>query len=103
MRKLAFAAGAAALLSLAAISVPAQAQPGGFYPPPPPHRGYIVAPAYVPPPPQWRGHGHERRWDDRRGRWDRDHDGVPNRYDRDRDGDGVPNRFDRRPDNPYRY
>ena len=36
------------------------------------------------------------------GRWDRDHDGVPNRYDRDRDGDGVPNRYDRRPDNPYR-
>ena len=36
--------------------------------------------------------------------WDRDGDGVPNRYDRvynprwDRDGDGVPNRYDR----PYR-
>ena len=34
-------------------------------------------------------------------RWDRDGDGVPNRYDRvynprwDRDGDGVPNRYDR--------
>ncbi|HEY1150291.1 MAG TPA: YXWGXW repeat-containing protein [Pseudoduganella sp.] len=33
---------------------------------------------------------------------DRDNDGIPNRYDRDRDGDGVPNRYDRRPDNPYR-
>ncbi len=33
---------------------------------------------------------------------DRDNDGVPNRFDRDRDGDGVPNRYDRRPDNPYR-
>jgi hypothetical protein len=33
---------------------------------------------------------------------DRDHDGIPNRYDRDRDGDGVPNRFDDRPNNPYR-
>ena len=33
---------------------------------------------------------------------DRDHDGVPNRYDRDRDGDGVPNRFDDHPNNPYR-
>ena len=37
---------------------------------------------------------------------DRDHDGVPNRYDRDRnrdrDGDSAPNRYDRRPDNPYR-
>lgn len=34
-------------------------------------------------------------------RWDRDGDGVPNRYDRvynppwDRDGDGIPNRHDR--------
>jgi hypothetical protein len=34
-------------------------------------------------------------------RWDRDGDGIPNRYDRvynprwDRDGDGVPNRYDR--------
>ena len=34
---------------------------------------------------------------------DRDHDGIPNRYDRDRDGDGVPNRYDRFPDNPRRY
>lgn len=101
MRKLAFIAGAAALLSLATATLPAQAHPGEFYPPAPRH-GYIVAPAYVPAPPQWRGH-HERRWDARRGRWDRDGDGVPNRYDRDRDGDGVPNRFDRRPDNPYRY
>ena len=33
---------------------------------------------------------------------DRDNDGVPNRYDRDRDGDGVPNRYDHRPDNPHR-
>jgi len=52
---------------------------------------------------------YDRGWDRDRyehhrgdGRWDRDHDGVPNRYDRDRDGDGVPNRYDRRPDNPYR-
>jgi hypothetical protein len=35
-------------------------------------------------------------------RWDRDGDGIPNRYDRvynpswDRDGDGIPNRYDRR-------
>jgi hypothetical protein len=37
-------------------------------------------------------------------RWDRDGDGIPNRYDRrynppwDRDGDGVPNRYDRHDD-----
>jgi hypothetical protein len=36
------------------------------------------------------------------GHRDEDRDGVPNRYDRDRDGDGVPNRYDNRPDNPYR-
>ena len=45
------------------------------------------------------------RWEDRDGRWhmqpggwDRDRDGISNRYDRDRDGDGVPNRYDRTPD-----
>jgi hypothetical protein len=36
------------------------------------------------------------------GRGDRDHDGVPNRFDRDRDGDGVPNRLDNHPNNPRR-
>ena len=36
------------------------------------------------------------------GHGDKDHDGVPNRYDRDRDGDGVSNRHDRHPDNPRR-
>ena len=45
---------------------------------------------------------HDNRYDHYRGRGDRDHDGVPNRYDRDRDGDGVPNRYDRHPDNPRR-
>ena len=34
--------------------------------------------------------------------YDRDRDGIPNRYDRDRDNDGVPNYADRRPNNPYR-
>ena len=38
----------------------------------------------------------------RRGWRDRDHDGVPNRYDRDRDGDGVPNRRDAYPGDPNR-
>jgi hypothetical protein len=48
---------------------------------------------------------HDNRGDHRGnggGHGDKDHDGVPNRYDRDRDGDGVPNRYDRRPDNPRR-
>jgi hypothetical protein len=40
-------------------------------------------------------------------RWDRDGDGIPNRYDRvynprwDRDGDGIPNRYDRRDDRRF--
>ena len=43
------------------------------------------------------------------GNWDRDGDGIPNRYDRvynprwDRDGDGVPNRHDRYPDGRRGY
>jgi hypothetical protein len=40
--------------------------------------------------------------------WDRDGDGIPNRYDRvynprrDRDGDGIPNRYDHHPRNGWR-
>jgi len=58
-------------------------------------------------------HWHGGRWTHRRG--DRDHDGIPDRYDRDldndgvrnrhdrdRDGDGVPNWHDRAPNNRYR-
>ncbi|WP_019142472.1 hypothetical protein [Noviherbaspirillum massiliense] len=58
------------------------------------------APVYVQPRPVYvqpepvvieRRHWHERHW---RG-------AHPARFDR--DGDGVPNRYDRRPNNPYRY
>jgi len=93
---------------------------------PEPRRGYVWVPGY------WDYHGHRHvwvagtwvrerpgyryeapRWVEHNGGWrmehgrwargDRDHDGVPNRYDHDRDGDGVPNRYDRAPDNPYRH
>ena len=69
-------------------------------------------PGYVYAPPAW--NQRDGRWQMEQGRWsrgpngDRDHDGIPNRYDRDngnrhdRDGDGIPNRDDRRPDNPRR-
>lgn len=51
------------------------------------------------------------RWNERGPNGDRDHDGIPNRYDHnngrdnngrphDRDGDGVPNRFDNTPPRP---
>lgn len=99
MKKLTFAFGAAALLSLAALSAPAQAQTGGSFiqaqvyvvPPPPPRRHYAP-----PPPPRYYGpprhyHGPDRYYRDGR-RYGR----------RDSDGDGVPNRYDRRPNNPYR-
>ena len=48
-------------------------------------------------------HGYQRPT-----RWDRDGDGIPNRYDRvynpawDRDGDGIPNRYDRYDNNRWR-
>ena len=58
--------------------------------------GYYSAPGYV-------YGGYARGYhNDRRGWRDRDHDGVPNRYDRDRDGDGVPNRADAYPNDPRR-
>jgi hypothetical protein len=99
---------------LGAIAVTAQAD---TYIVQPPVR-YEPVPAYTPPGAAWQA-GHWR-WDGYRyvwveGHWvqrgdqlayaprfDRDRDGVPNRYDRDIDGDGVPNRFDRFPYDPYR-
>jgi hypothetical protein len=53
-------------------------------------------PGYMQPAPRYPGHQYQRPT-----RWDRDGDGIPNRYDRvynprwDRDGDGIPNRYDR--------
>jgi hypothetical protein len=77
---------------------------------PVPVYGPSYAPAYVPAygaayapvvvaPPHYRHHAPAYRWAPTR--WDRDGDGIPNRYDRvynprwDRDGDGIPNRYDR--------
>lgn len=107
MNKIKVAAGIAALLSLTLLAAAAQAQPYDdrvmvIPAPPPPPRGYVVVPRPAQPSYGWYAQGGERH-EHRRGWGDRDHDGVPNRYDRDRDGDGVPNRYDRRPDNPYRY
>jgi hypothetical protein len=69
---------------------------------------YVPAPVVVRPAPVYRDTRWHDGYRDGRGyreptRWDRDGDGVPNRYDRvynprwDRDGDGVPNRYDRYP------
>ena len=69
---------------------------------------WVGQPAYGYGAPAWSG-SYERahRGYAHPSRWDRDGDGIPNRYDRvynprwDRDGDGIPNRYDRR-DNRYR-
>ena len=65
----------------------------------------FAAPAYVAPYPVYRqpapAYGYRHDSYQHPTRWDRDGDGIPNRYDRvynprwDRDGDGVPNRYDR--------
>ncbi len=84
---------------------------------PPPRQGYVWAPGhyewrgnryvwmrgtwvqarpgYVYRAPQWRER--DGRWEYRRGDWER------GQMRRDRDHDGVPDRFDSRPNNPNRY
>jgi len=69
--------------------------------PVPVYRPGFVAPSY--------GYGYDRHERSYREptRWDRDGDGIPNRYDRvynprwDRDGDGIPNRYDRHDNSRY--
>lgn len=114
--------GAAAIACAAALlSTPAAAQPPVY---PVYHYQPAPRPVWVPGHWEWQGnrhawvHGHyEQPYHDgrRARRRDRDHDGIPDRYDRDldndgvhnrhdrdRDGDGVRNRHDRAPDNRYR-
>ncbi|MBU1357845.1 MAG: hypothetical protein KKC85_07195 [Gammaproteobacteria bacterium] len=96
MKKICFALGAAALVSLGMLTAPAHAQYRGDqrYP-----HNVIVVPApphhvYRPPP---------RHWHAPPPRYSR-HDGYHHRRHgwRDNDRDGVPNRYDHRPNNPYR-
>lgn len=85
--------------------------------PPPLKHTYLPAPrvGHVWVPGFWDYRGYQYFWVDgywqphrvgyvyRPHRWVYDHNGwVLNRAHWDRDGDGVPNRFDRYPDNPYR-
>lgn len=123
MKRLALVVGAAALLSLGAMTVPAVAQAQTYphtltaiqfgAPPPPraervpaPRRGYVWAPGHY----EWRGNRYAwvrgtwlkarpgyayqaPEWRERDGRWQY----RGGRWDR--DGDGVPNRMDRDRDN----
>lgn len=112
-------AASATVLSLAALTaVPAQAQiyvqaappPPRVEVVPPPRRGMVWSPGHW----EWRNNRHvwvkgvwlrerpgyryrEPQWVDSGGRWEMRRGGW------DRDGDGVPNRHDRRPNNPNRY
>ena len=106
LRKLALAAVAIAA-TVGAASVEARGRddvqlsvtigsPGWSVPSVPVYRAY--GPAFVAP----RHYGHPApAYRSAPTRWDRDGDGIPNRYDRvynprwDRDGDGIPNRYDR--------
>lgn len=90
MKKLSLAFfGTAAAVALAALSVPAQAQPHHG------HRDYRPRVIVVQPPPPRHiaRHGYHPRHD--RG-------GYYRHARRDSDRDGVPDRYDRRPNNPYR-
>ena len=96
MKKMFFAVGTAAVVALAALSAPAQAQPHHG----PGYRPHVVV---VPPPPPRHVVRHDHRYRNGYHPGHRyDHRG-PYRYGRrDSDRDGVPDRYDRRPNNPYR-
>jgi hypothetical protein len=82
-----------------ALPAPVYVQPQPVYVAPDPMYYYEPAPVYRRPVPVYRGvqRHHAPTY------WDRDGDGIPNRYDThynpywDRDRDGVPNRWDRHP------
>lgn len=92
-------------IGLPLVPVYVEPVPAAVYvPPPPPPRVYVQPmPVYVPAPPPVYGYRYPTRWD-------RDADGVPDRYEHrrsgrhaDHDRDGVPDRYDRRPGDPWRY
>jgi hypothetical protein len=90
MKPVFLAVGAAALMALATLSAPAQAQP---------YRDRPQVIVVQPPPPPHHGPRYDHRYDHRR---DHRQDRRAHRRLRDHDRDGVPNRYDRFPNNPYR-
>jgi hypothetical protein len=91
------------------VPAPVYVAPAPVYVAPPPVYQYTPPPQPVWVPGHWEWQGNRHVWvqgqhmqygrDHWGRRGDRDHDGIPDRYDRDRDGDGVPNWRDRAPDN----
>jgi hypothetical protein len=91
------------------IGTPGTTRTVPVYSAPVPEYGYPV-PVYRQPPPVYRYvvpvYGHNRYYRVPTA-WDRDGDGIPNRYDRvynpvwDRDGDGIPDRRDARYNPPW--
>jgi YXWGXW repeat-containing protein len=108
-----------AILALGTFSaLPAAAQVYVQVAPPPPRHEVVPAPrpgrVWVPGHWEWRGHRHvwiggmwmterhgyayrQPEWKEHDGRWEYRRGGW------DRDGDGVPNRFDHQPNNPHRH
>ena len=88
------------------IGVPLHSQPYPVYSQPYPVYTQPY-PVHTQPYPAYPRQRYEARPYQQPTRWDRDGDGIPNRYDRvynpywDRDGDGIPNRYDR--DHHARY
>jgi hypothetical protein len=91
------------------IAIQVAPPPLRYEPVPPPRVGYVWVPGY------WNWHHHRHVWVG--GTWVRARHGYayyPHRWEQrgdrwylergywDRDGDGVPNRYDRYPNNPYR-
>lgn len=81
-----------------ALQAPVYVQPQPVYVAPAPVYYYEPVQVHRRPVPVYRVHRHHAR-----AYWDRDRDGIPDRYDTydnrywDRDGDGIPNRYDRHP------
>jgi hypothetical protein len=79
------------------VGTPVYGAPVPVYTQPAPVYGYGYGYGEVVPGVPYHHHAHYQAPT----RWDRDGDGIPNRYDRlynpawDRDGDGIPNRYDR--------
>ncbi|MDN3919138.1 hypothetical protein QWJ38_02480 [Pelomonas sp. PFR6] len=99
-------------VSIGLPALPVYVAPAPVYAPPPPPVVYAPAPVYVPPAPvvvyggapvrSYYGGNYGGYYGGGYGHRGGHHHGQPQQVRWDRDRDGVPDRWDRRPDNPYR-